>query len=157
MILHVSAQRFCCRNRVARVVALWGAKSARETYKGSDGTANFGLLRDPSFLTARMRASMYLFAFKVISKKYHAKDLYQGIPSKRCLAGLDFQNMMKAQPSKRSLVGYALQKIFSGVGFSKYDESATLQKIFSGVLINSIPPRRSLARCPPKNVKKSKM
>ena len=56
MILHVSAQRFCCRNRVARVVGHWGAKSAREKYKGSDGTANFGLLRDPTFLAARMGA-----------------------------------------------------------------------------------------------------
>ena len=55
MILPVSAQRFCCRNRVERGVAHWGAKSAREKFKGSDGTANFGLLRDPSFLAARMR------------------------------------------------------------------------------------------------------
>ena len=63
MILPVSAQRFCCRNRVKRVGAHWGAKSAREKYKGSDGTANFGLLRDRSFLAARMGAVTYRFVF----------------------------------------------------------------------------------------------
>ena len=46
MILHVSAQRFCCRNRVARVVAHWGAKSAREKYKGSDTISIFKQHRD---------------------------------------------------------------------------------------------------------------
>ena len=66
MILPVSAQRFCCRNRVARVVAHWGAKRAREKCKGSDGTANVVLLRDPSFLAPRMRTSMYTFVFGVI-------------------------------------------------------------------------------------------
>ena len=55
MILHVSAQRFCCRNRVVWRVAHWGAKSACEKFNPSDGTANFGLLRDPSFLGPRMR------------------------------------------------------------------------------------------------------
>ena len=75
MILHVSAQRFCCRNRVVRSVGHLGAKTAREEYKGSDGTANFGLLRDPSFLAAGMRASMYMFAFLVIFNKYPPKDL----------------------------------------------------------------------------------
>ena len=68
MILHVSAQRFCCRNRVARVVAHWGAKSAREKYKGSDGTANFGLLRDPSFLAPSMRNSMTVLFLELFFK-----------------------------------------------------------------------------------------
>ena len=75
MILHVSAQRFCCRNRVARVRAPWGAKSAREKYKGSDGTAKFGLLRDPSFLGSRMHPVMYLFVFLVILKKYPTENI----------------------------------------------------------------------------------
>ena len=63
MILPVSAQRFCCRNRVARGVALWGAKSAREKFNPSDGTANFDLLRDPSFLGARVGAVTYRMVF----------------------------------------------------------------------------------------------
>ena len=83
MILHVSAQRFCCRNCVARGVGHWGAKSAREKYKGSDGTANFGLLSDPSFLAASMRICMYMFGFlflkrtlqKMFSGVYPPKDL----------------------------------------------------------------------------------
>ena len=66
MILHVSAQRFYWRNRVGRSRAHWGNKNAREKYKGSDGTANFGLLRDPSFLGPSMRDSMYMFVFVAI-------------------------------------------------------------------------------------------
>ena len=64
MILPVSAQRFCCRNRVERVGAPWGAKSAREKFNPSDGTANFGLLRDPSFLGSGMRISLYVAVFE---------------------------------------------------------------------------------------------
>ena len=64
MILPVSAQRFCCRNRVTEGVAPWGAKSAREKFNPSDGTANFGLLRDPSFLAASMRLSLYVAVFE---------------------------------------------------------------------------------------------
>ena len=64
LLLHVSAQRFCCRNRVTEPGGPWGAKSAREKYKPSDGTANFGLLRDPSFLAARMGAVTYSFVFE---------------------------------------------------------------------------------------------
>ena len=45
-------------------VALWGAKSAREKFNPSDGTANFGLLRDPSFLGARMRNSIKVLVFE---------------------------------------------------------------------------------------------
>ena len=59
----MSAQRFCCRNRIARARAHWGAKSAREKYKPSDGTANFGLLRDPSFLGPGMRNSLCVAVF----------------------------------------------------------------------------------------------
>ena len=73
MILPVSAQRFCCRNRVREVVAHWGAKSAREKYKGSDGTANFGLLRDPSFLGPGMRAKC-INAFLELFFKLHQID-----------------------------------------------------------------------------------
>ena len=108
MILPVSAQRFCCRNRVARSVGHWGAKSAREKYKGSDSMTNFGLLSDPSVLGPSMRNSMYFNFVRFFSHLLNVT-------------------------SKRSLAGYTLEKIFSGVGFSKYDESATLQKIFSGV------------------------
>ena len=68
MILPVSAQRFCCRNRVERGVGHWGAKSAREKYKPSDGTANFGLLRDLSFLASGMRTSMYMFVLQLFFK-----------------------------------------------------------------------------------------
>ena len=75
MILHVSAQRFRCRNRVVQGGAHWGAKSAREKFNPSDGTANFGLLRDPSFLAAGMHPVMYLFAFLVIFETYPPKDL----------------------------------------------------------------------------------
>ena len=72
MILPVSAQRFCCRNRVREVVAHWGAKSAREKYKGSDGMANFGLLRDSSFfkchrVVEQVRASRPLAASVVVT------------------------------------------------------------------------------------------
>ena len=42
----------------------WGAKSAREQFNASDGTANFGLLRDPSFLAPRMRLSLYVAVFE---------------------------------------------------------------------------------------------
>ena len=93
MILHVSAQRFCCRNRVARSVGHWGAKSAREKYKRSDRTANFGLLRDPSFLAAGMRNSMTVlflelfFNFHQIDSKStpvgnsaHARRQKGGVP-----------------------------------------------------------------------------
>ena len=73
MILPVSAQRFCCRNRVERVVGHWGAKSAREKFKGSDGTANFGLLRDPSFLGPGMRISLYVAVFESFFN-FHQKD-----------------------------------------------------------------------------------
>ena len=44
----------------------WGAKSAREKYNGSDDTANFGLLRDPSFLGPGMGAVMYSSGFCII-------------------------------------------------------------------------------------------
>ena len=66
MILPVSAQRFCCRNRVARSRGHWGAKSAREKFNPSDGTANFGLLRDPSFLAPGMRISLYVAVFELL-------------------------------------------------------------------------------------------
>ena len=64
MILPVSAQRFCCRNRVTEGRGHWGDKSAREKYKPSDGTANFGLLRDPSFLAPSMQISLYVAVFE---------------------------------------------------------------------------------------------
>ena len=64
MILPVSAQRFCCRNRVREGVGHWGAKSAREKFNPSDGTANFGLLRDPSFLGPRMRNCIKVLDFE---------------------------------------------------------------------------------------------
>ena len=73
MILPVSAQRFCCRNRVARVVGHWGAKSAREKFKGSGGTANFGLLRDPSFLGPGMRTKC-INPFLSVFFYFHQKD-----------------------------------------------------------------------------------
>ena len=73
MILPVSAQRFCCRNRVARSVGHWGAKSAREKFNPSDGTANFGLLRDPSFLGPGMRAKC-INAFLELFFKLHQID-----------------------------------------------------------------------------------
>ena len=134
MILPVSAQRFCSRNRVTEGVGHGDPKSAREKFKGvklrpilassgtspfwvracillciclllklflkstlarekykpSDGTANFGLLRDPSFLGPRMRDKCSVF----------------------------FSYFCKV-PSKRSLAGYTLQKIFSGVPTKK--------------------------------------
>ena len=46
------------------MVGHWGAKSAREKYKPSDGTANLGLLRDPSFLGPGMRNSSYVAVFE---------------------------------------------------------------------------------------------
>ena len=42
-----------------------GAKSAREKYKPSDGTANFGLLRDLSFLGPGIRISLYVAFFEL--------------------------------------------------------------------------------------------
>ena len=57
----------CCRNRVREAVRHWGAKSVREKYKGSDTTANFGLLRDLSFLGARKKE-------KAKSKKTRKKE-----------------------------------------------------------------------------------
>ena len=65
MILPVSAQRFCCPNRVREGVGHWGAKSAREKYKGSDTTANCGLLRDPSFLASGMPPVMFSLQFEL--------------------------------------------------------------------------------------------
>ena len=46
------------------VVGPWGAKSAREKFNPSDGTANVGLLRDPSFLGPGMRISLYVAVFE---------------------------------------------------------------------------------------------
>ena len=93
MIFPVSAQRFCCQNRVTEVGGHWGAKSACEKYKGSDVTANFGLLRDPSFLGPRMRISSYVAVFelffnfpqinsknKPIGDSAHARRQKGGVP-----------------------------------------------------------------------------
>ena len=73
MILHVSAQRVCCQKRVARGGAHWGAKSAPEKYKPRDCMSNFGLLRDPSFLAAGMRAKC-INAFLELFFKLHQFD-----------------------------------------------------------------------------------
>ena len=59
MILPVSAQRFCCRNRVERGGAHGGRLKRMQEVTDRGGTANFGLLRDPSFLGAGMAAVMY--------------------------------------------------------------------------------------------------
>ena len=52
-------------------------KGAREKYKPSDGTANFGLLRDPSFLGSRMQDKCinaflsFFFNFHQIDSRNH--------------------------------------------------------------------------------------
>ena len=51
---------------------------AREKINPNDGTANFGLLRDPSFLAPGMRSSMYMFVFGVICKTYPPK-IFSGV------------------------------------------------------------------------------
>ena len=93
MILPVSAQRFCCRNRVRESRGHWGGKRAREKYKPSDGTASLVLLRDASFLASGMHPVMYLFVFgvffsfpqidsksKPIGDSAHARRQKGGVP-----------------------------------------------------------------------------
>ena len=72
-ILHVRGRGSKFRFRLADVHGVAAAQNVFLKIKGSGGTANFGLLRDPSFVGPRMRTKC-INAFLSVFFDFHQKD-----------------------------------------------------------------------------------